>query len=93
MVESRGCYFEGDKQYHAYGSMWHPYLPPFGYMLCTLCTCSVRLILYGHSPHSTHISFSLVLASPLPPPKGGRACACLTFRVSVYSRSSVFRYD
>nr|XP_006814145.1 PREDICTED: chordin isoform X1 [Saccoglossus kowalevskii] len=34
-----GCFFEGDKKFHAMGSTWHPYVPPFGYMKCALCKC------------------------------------------------------
>ncbi|XP_064643007.1 chordin-like [Lineus longissimus] len=33
------CYFEGDKRYHAVGTTWHPYIPPFGYVTCALCSC------------------------------------------------------
>lgn len=35
----RGCYFEGDKKFHIAGSQWHPYLPPFGFSTCAVCTC------------------------------------------------------
>ena len=38
---SRGCFFEGDKQFHGAGTKWHPYLPPFGFDRCSLCTCRV----------------------------------------------------
>uniref|UniRef100_A0A8K9XZ38 Chordin n=1 Tax=Oncorhynchus mykiss TaxID=8022 RepID=A0A8K9XZ38_ONCMY len=34
-----GCYFEGDQKMHAPGSTWHPFVPPFGYIKCALCTC------------------------------------------------------
>ncbi|CAG2165932.1 unnamed protein product [Oppiella nova] len=34
-----GCYLEGDKKFHLAGSRWHPYLPPFGFDKCSLCTC------------------------------------------------------
>uniref|UniRef100_A0A4W5PHR1 Chordin n=1 Tax=Hucho hucho TaxID=62062 RepID=A0A4W5PHR1_9TELE len=33
------CYFEGDQKMHAPGSTWHPFVPPFGYIKCALCTC------------------------------------------------------
>lgn len=33
------CYFEGDRKKHLAGTKWHPYLPPFGFDLCSLCTC------------------------------------------------------
>ncbi|KAF7655213.1 hypothetical protein LDENG_00059290 [Lucifuga dentata] len=34
-----GCYFEGDQKMHAPGTMWHPFVPPFGYIKCAICTC------------------------------------------------------
>uniref|UniRef100_A0A8B9I112 Chordin n=1 Tax=Astyanax mexicanus TaxID=7994 RepID=A0A8B9I112_ASTMX len=34
-----GCYFEGDQKMHAPGTMWHPFVPPFGYIKCAVCTC------------------------------------------------------
>ncbi|XP_033095421.1 chordin-like [Anneissia japonica] len=37
------CYFEGDKKHHSVGSSWHPYVPPFGYVLCAICTCESDL--------------------------------------------------
>ena len=37
-----GCYFEGDKRVHLAGTKWHPYLPPFGFDLCSTCTCLVN---------------------------------------------------
>ena len=37
--EARGCFFEGDKQFHRAGTVWHPYLPPFGFSRCTTCSC------------------------------------------------------
>jgi chordin len=33
------CYFDGDKKMHLAGTKWHPYLPPLGFDLCSLCTC------------------------------------------------------
>ncbi|XP_060566782.1 chordin-like [Ruditapes philippinarum] len=36
---SGSCYFEGDKRWHPAGSFWHPYVPPFGYSKCAICTC------------------------------------------------------
>lgn len=36
---TRGCYFEGDKKFHPAGSKWHPYIPPWGFSRCALCTC------------------------------------------------------
>ncbi|XP_076365142.1 chordin-like isoform X1 [Tachypleus tridentatus] len=35
----RGCFFEGDKKFHLAGTRWHPYLPPFGFSRCAVCTC------------------------------------------------------
>uniref|UniRef100_A0A3P9IP14 Chordin n=1 Tax=Oryzias latipes TaxID=8090 RepID=A0A3P9IP14_ORYLA len=34
-----GCYFEGDQTMHAPGTTWHPFVPPFGYIKCAVCTC------------------------------------------------------
>ncbi|XP_076850552.1 chordin [Brachyhypopomus gauderio] len=34
-----GCYFEGDQKMHAPGTKWHPFVPPFGYIKCAMCTC------------------------------------------------------
>uniref|UniRef100_A0AAY4DFF8 Chordin n=1 Tax=Denticeps clupeoides TaxID=299321 RepID=A0AAY4DFF8_9TELE len=36
---SEGCYFEGDQKMHAPGTSWHPFVPPFGYIKCAVCTC------------------------------------------------------
>ncbi|KAL4221675.1 hypothetical protein ACF0H5_019932 [Mactra antiquata] len=33
------CYFDGDKRWHEAGSTWYPYVPPFGYSKCAMCTC------------------------------------------------------
>lgn len=33
------CFFHGDKKMHAVGTKWHPYLPPFGFDRCSLCSC------------------------------------------------------
>uniref|UniRef100_A0A3Q1K940 Chordin n=1 Tax=Anabas testudineus TaxID=64144 RepID=A0A3Q1K940_ANATE len=35
----QGCYFEGDQKIHAPGTTWHPFVPPFGYIKCAVCTC------------------------------------------------------
>ncbi|KAJ8320543.1 hypothetical protein KUTeg_002130 [Tegillarca granosa] len=35
-----GCYYEGDKRYYKIGTSWHPYVPPFGYSKCAICTCT-----------------------------------------------------
>ncbi|KRY32132.1 Chordin [Trichinella spiralis] len=35
----KGCFWTADNKWHAAGSSWHPYLPPFGYSRCALCTC------------------------------------------------------
>ncbi|XP_030843065.1 chordin-like isoform X1 [Strongylocentrotus purpuratus] len=37
--EEPGCHFKGDKKVHRVGTQWHPYIPPFGYTRCVLCTC------------------------------------------------------
>jgi len=37
-----GCYFEGDQKMHAPGTTWHPFVPPFGFIKCAVCTCKVQ---------------------------------------------------
>ncbi|XP_069753177.1 chordin isoform X2 [Narcine bancroftii] len=34
-----GCYFDGDKKWHPAGTTWHPFVPPFGYVKCAVCSC------------------------------------------------------
>ncbi|GAV07887.1 hypothetical protein RvY_17667 [Ramazzottius varieornatus] len=34
---SQGCYL--DKKFYRPGETWHPYLPPFGFSKCAVCTC------------------------------------------------------
>ena len=36
------CYFAGDGMHHTAGTKWHPYIPPFGFSRCAVCTCKVR---------------------------------------------------
>ncbi|KAI1285379.1 Chordin [Halotydeus destructor] len=43
-TQSRGCFFEGDKKFHVAGTKWHPYLPPFGFDRCSMCTCSIETL-------------------------------------------------
>lgn len=38
-VDGRGCNFGGDSFFHPAGSKWHPYIPPFGFSRCAICTC------------------------------------------------------
>lgn len=37
--QQQGCYLNGDKQFHLAGSKWHPYIPPWGFSRCTICSC------------------------------------------------------
>ncbi|MGH0151809.1 UNVERIFIED_CONTAM: hypothetical protein FKN15_040136 [Acipenser sinensis] len=37
--QMEGCYFEGDRKIHPPGTRWHPFVPPFGYIKCAVCTC------------------------------------------------------
>ncbi|XP_033885023.3 chordin-like [Acipenser ruthenus] len=37
--QMEGCYFEGDRKIHPPGTTWHPFVPPFGYIKCAICTC------------------------------------------------------
>ena len=41
-VDGRGCHFGGDSFFHPAGSRWHPYIPPFGFSRCAICTCKVK---------------------------------------------------
>ncbi|GAB6031851.1 hypothetical protein CHUAL_010251 [Chamberlinius hualienensis] len=43
-TSNRGCYFDGDKKFHKPGSKWYPYLPPFGFSQCALCTCNATTL-------------------------------------------------
>lgn len=38
-ADGRGCNFGGDSFFHPAGSKWHPYIPPFGFSRCAICTC------------------------------------------------------
>lgn len=38
----RSCTFGDDNILQPAGSRWHPYLPPFGFSQCTVCTCQER---------------------------------------------------
>ncbi|CAH1773701.1 unnamed protein product [Owenia fusiformis] len=38
-LSSETCYFNGDQRRHRVGTIWHPYVPPFGYVKCALCSC------------------------------------------------------
>ena len=40
--DGSGCHFGGDSFFHPAGSRWHPYIPPFGFSRCAICTCKVR---------------------------------------------------
>ncbi|GAB1606046.1 hypothetical protein Ahia01_000887000, partial [Argonauta hians] len=33
------CYFEADQRWHPAWTTWYPFLHPFGYSTCALCTC------------------------------------------------------
>ncbi|KAK3581392.1 hypothetical protein CHS0354_016242 [Potamilus streckersoni] len=38
-LKNKSCFFHGDKRWHSYGTTWHPYVPPFGYIPCAVCKC------------------------------------------------------
>ncbi|XP_071446929.1 dorsal-ventral patterning protein Sog [Hetaerina americana] len=40
--ETRGCYLA--KQFYKAGTSWHPYVPPFGFDTCAVCTCDVQTL-------------------------------------------------
>nr|AMY99568.1 chordin [Terebratalia transversa] len=33
------CFFQGDKRNHSVGTIWYPYVAPFGYSTCAICSC------------------------------------------------------
>ena len=40
----------GNSRIHPPGSRWHPYIPPFGFSRCAICSCQVQdtiLIMYN----------------------------------------------
>lgn len=37
--QNGSCYYDGDKRWHQAGTKWHPYVPPFGYVTCAVCSC------------------------------------------------------
>ena len=38
------CEYEGDGRKHPAGTTWHPYIPPWGFSKCTICTCKVAIL-------------------------------------------------
>ena len=63
-----GCYFEGDQKMHAPGTTWHPFVPPFGYIKCALCTCKVKMLntlspssSRHHHPHPYSIIIIIII--------------------------------
>lgn len=38
-ADGRGCHFGEDSFFHPAGSKWHPYIPPYGFSRCVVCTC------------------------------------------------------
>lgn len=45
---------------HAPGTTWHPFVPPFGYIKCAVCTCKVNI-------HELTCSHLLGFTFPTPP--------------------------
>ena len=45
--EKVGCNLNSDTFYRA-GSIWHPYIAPFGFDKCTVCSCLVSLIIVSY---------------------------------------------
>ncbi|XP_031567860.1 chordin-like [Actinia tenebrosa] len=35
----KGCFVDQGSKFYPSGSVWHPYVEPFGYMKCVVCTC------------------------------------------------------
>lgn len=51
---------------HAPGTTWHPFVPPFGYIKCAVCTCKVNThahICLDLPPHPPEWIICPVLAS------------------------------
>jgi len=40
----RGCTLGEHNRFHPEGSRWHPYIPPFGFSRCAVCTCQVDIL-------------------------------------------------
>ena len=45
---SAGCTLPGDAILHPAGSKWHPYIPPFGFSRCAVCTCQASIYRVSH---------------------------------------------
>ena len=41
VIPSEQCFFAGDSRQHWHGTVFHPYLKPFGYQKCAVCACAV----------------------------------------------------
>lgn len=39
MEKNISCFFEADNRWHPAGTEWYPYLHPFGYSACAVCSC------------------------------------------------------
>jgi len=40
----RGCSLGGNLRVYPEGSRWHPYIPPFGFIRCSVCTCQMHTL-------------------------------------------------
>jgi hypothetical protein len=39
--KTKGCFIDQGNKFYPSASVWHPYVEPFGYMKCVVCTCLV----------------------------------------------------
>lgn len=67
----KGCTFGLEREFHQEGSEWHPYLAPFGFDRCTLCSCQVSL----NKPVSQPVSQQTSNQTEKPVSRAGRLYA------------------
>ena len=46
MEKNISCFFQADNRWHPAGTEWYPYLHPFGYSACAVCSCLVSDVFF-----------------------------------------------
>ena len=65
-ADGRGCHFGEDSFFHPAGSKWHPYIPPYGFSRCVVCTCKVwHQLRLDYNKHLFHSCIGVVTDSGL----------------------------